>query len=376
MIRLHRIGRHLVGVAAVVAYLLAAGAAHAQRQLVMYCGVDEKWCRAVATAYQKETGVQVDMTRMSAGEVYARVRAEKDNPHGDVWFGGTGDPHLQAADEGITEPYQSPMLPKLRDWAQRQADRSYNRTVGLYLGALGFGYNTEDMKRRKLTPPACWADLIKPEFKGEVQMADPNSSGTAWTMLATIVQLMGEDKAFDYMKALHRNINEYTKAGAAPALATGQGETLIGIAFQHDLIDVADHNKPVAVVSPCEGTGYEIGSLSLIASAKHMDEAKKFADWALTPEAQKIAATTGSFRSSFQPGDTGSARGARSLQDQADRIRFRYLRLLGHAQTPARQVDRRGEERAEIGRAIAAFPRRLAGSRVGRAVGPAVVRPR
>ena len=79
------------------------GHAQAQRQLVMYCGVDEKWCRAVATTYQKETGVQVDMTRMSAGEVYARVRAEKDNPHGDVWFGGTGDPHLQAADEKITE---------------------------------------------------------------------------------------------------------------------------------------------------------------------------------------------------------------------------------------------------------------------------------
>ena len=91
-------------------------------------------------------------------------------------------------------------------------------------------------------------------------MADPNSSGTAWTMLATIVQLMGEDKAFEYLKALHKNINEYTKAGAAPALATGQGETLVGIAFQHDVIDVAEHNKPVAVVSPCEGTGYEIGS--------------------------------------------------------------------------------------------------------------------
>ena len=98
-------------------------------------------------------------------------------------------------------------------------------------------------------------------------MADPNSSGTAWTMLATIVQLMGEDKAFDYLKALHRNINEYTKAGAAPALAAGQGETLIGIAFQHDVIDVAEHNKPVAVVSPCEGTGYEIGSMSLIKPA-------------------------------------------------------------------------------------------------------------
>ena len=117
----HRISRHIGGVAAAVAVFgaMAIGHAQAQRQLVMYCGVDEKWCRAVATTYQKEkeTGVQVDMTRMSAGEVYARVRAETDNPHGDVWFGGTGDPHLQAADEKITEPYESPMLPKLRDWA-------------------------------------------------------------------------------------------------------------------------------------------------------------------------------------------------------------------------------------------------------------------
>src|ERR1700722_13201128 len=290
------ISRHLLGVASVATILLVAGAAHAQRQRVMYCGVDEKWCRAVATAYQKDTGVQVDMTSMSAGEVYARVRAEKDNPHGDVWFGGTGDPHLQAADEGITDPYQSPMLPKLRDWAQRQADRSHNRTVGLYLGALGFGYNTEDMKRRKLTPPACWADLIKPEFKGEVQMADPNSSGTAWTMLATIVQLMGEEPAFAYMKKLNGNINEYTKAGAAPAFAAGKGETIIGVAFQHDVIDAAKHNLPVQVVSPCEGTGYEIGSMSLIKGARHPDEAKKFYEWALTPAAQAIAGKTGSYQ--------------------------------------------------------------------------------
>ena len=208
---------------------------------------------------------------------------------------------FRSADEAVTAPYESPMLPKLRDWAQRQAQRAHNRTVGLYLGALGFGYNTEDITKRRLTPPACWADLIKPEFKGEVQMADPNSSGTAWTMLATIVQLMGEDKGFDYLKALNRNINEYTKAGAAPALAAGQGETLIGIAFQHDVIDVAEHHKPVAVVSPCEGTGYEIGSLSLVAGAKHMDEAKQFYDWALTPEAQKLAAATGSFQIPSNP---------------------------------------------------------------------------
>ena len=115
---------YLLALAFFAVTALNAGHAAAQRTLVMYCGVDEKWCRSMANTYQKETGVQVDMTRMSAGEIFARIRAEKDNPHGDIWWGGTGDPHLQAADEGLTEPYQSPMLPQLRDWAQRQAQRS------------------------------------------------------------------------------------------------------------------------------------------------------------------------------------------------------------------------------------------------------------
>lgn len=291
-----RQGRTWLGLVALAIFGLSGAAHAADRNFVMYCGVDEAWCRAMATAYQKETGVSVDMTRMSAGEIYARLRAEKDNPQADIWWGGTGDPHLQAAEEGLTQEYKSPQLANLRDWALRQADRAKNRTVGIYLGALGYGYNEDDLKQRGLTAPACWADLVKPDFKGEVEMADPNSSGTAWTMLATIVQLMGEDKAFDYLKQLNKNIAEYTKAGAAPALAVGKGETLVGISFQHDVINAAKQNPAVKVVSPCEGTGFEIGSMSIVAKAKHVEEAQKFYDWALSPDAQKLAAANGSYQ--------------------------------------------------------------------------------
>ena len=278
------------------ALLLCALAPVRAATLIMYCGVDENWCRAMTTAYQRETGVTVNMVRMSAGEIYARLRAEKANPQADIWWGGTGDPHLQAADEGLTEVYQSPSLPKLRPWAREQAERSKYRTVGIYLGALGFGYNTEEVTSRKLTAPGCWADLIKPEFKGEVQMADPNSSGTAWTALATLVQLMGEDQAFAYLKKLNGNINEYTKAGAAPAQAAGLGETVIGIAFQHDIIDVAIRGKPVQVVSPCEGTGFEIGSMSIVKGGPNPDQAKAYYEWALTADAQKIGAANRSYQ--------------------------------------------------------------------------------
>jgi iron(III) transport system substrate-binding protein len=279
----------LLGIVATLG-LAAPLTASAQGELVLYCTVQEEWCRPMVAAFEKETGIKVLMTRKSSGEFYAQIKAEAANPRGDIWWGGTGDPHLQAAEEGLTEAYKSPKLAELQDWAVRQAEASKFRTVGIYAGALGYSYNTEQLKKKNIPEPKCWSDLVKPAFKDEVQVANPNSSGTSYTMLATMVQLMGEDKAFEYLAALHKNINQYTKSGAAPARAAATGESLVGITFQHDAVVQAVGGAPVKIVSPCEGTGYEIGSMSIIKGAKNMDNAKKWYDWALTSEAQSIGA--------------------------------------------------------------------------------------
>ena len=269
--------------------LAAPVTAMAQGELVVYCTVQEEWCRPMVTAFEKATGIKVLMTRKSSGEFYAQLKAEAANPRGDIWWGGTGDPHLQAAEEGLTEPYKSPRLAELQDWAVRQAEQSKYRTVGVYAGALGYSYNADQLKKKNIAEPKCWADLTKPAFKDEIQVANPNSSGTSYTMLATLVQLMGEDKAFDYLKALHKNVNQYTKSGAAPARAAATGESLVGITFQHDAVVQAIGGAPVKIVSPCEGTGYEIGSMSIVKGAKNMESAKKWYEWALTAEAQGLA---------------------------------------------------------------------------------------
>jgi len=279
----------LYGIAVALA-LAAPVPAAAQGELVVYCTVQEEWCRPMVTAFEKATGIKVSMTRKSSGEFYAQLKAEAANPRGDIWWGGTGDPHLQAAEEGLTEPYKSPKMAELQDWAVRQWDVSKGRTVGVYAGALGYSYNVDQLKKKNIAEPKCWSDLTKPAFKDEIQVANPNSSGTSYTMLATFVQLMGEDKAFDYMKALHKNVNQYTKSGAAPARAAATGESMVGITFQHDAVVQAIGGAPVKIVSPCEGTGYEIGSMSIVKGAKNMENAKKWYDWALGAEAQSIGA--------------------------------------------------------------------------------------
>jgi iron(III) transport system substrate-binding protein len=236
------------------------------------------------------------MTLKGSGESFAQIAAEKANPKLDLWFGGTGDPHLQAAEQGLTEEYKSPMVAQLQPWAQKQAEQSRYRTVGLYLGVLGIGYNTELLARKKIAAPACWRDLIRPEFAGEVQMANPNASGTAYTAIATIVQLFGEEEAFKYLKALHRNINNYPRSGVGPIKAVARGETLASVSFIHDVVTEAQAGFPVKGAAPCEGTGYEIGSMSIVKGARNLENAKRFYDWALTPKAQALAAQAKQFQ--------------------------------------------------------------------------------
>lgn len=280
--------------------LVAAGGvaphALAADKLTYYCSADEAWCQLMADAFEEETGIDVSMTRKSSGETFAQIKAEAENPKGDIWWGGTGDPHLQAAEEGLTQAYVSPMREELHDWAIRQADAAGDKTIGIYSGALGYGYNENLLADNDLPVPECWKDLTKPEYKGHVQMANPNSSGTAYTTLATIVQLFGEEDGFEFMKGLHANINQYTKSGSAPIKAAARGETTIGIVFMHDAVAQAAAGFPIKVVAPCEGTGYEIGSMSIIEGARNVESAQAFYDWALSAPVQSRSVEVDSFQ--------------------------------------------------------------------------------
>ena len=274
---------------------LVCGVTQAQT-VNMICSVQAEWCSLMSTVYAKTTGVKVNMTAKGSGEALAQLNAEKANPKTDIWFGGTGDPHLQAAEQNLTLEYKSPQLTALYPWAQKQAADSKFRTVGVYLGPLGFGYNTELLAKKKVAPPTSWADLLKPEFKGEIQMANAASSGTSYTVIATLVQLMGEDQAFDYMKKLHKNVSTYTRSGVAPAKAVARGETAVSISFVHDVTTEAAQGFPAASVTPSEGTGAEIGSMSIVKDGPNTEAAKKFYEWALTPGGQQFGLAAKQFQ--------------------------------------------------------------------------------
>jgi iron(III) transport system substrate-binding protein len=266
------------------------------KEINVICSVQAQWCNLIQTTFAKTSGIKVNMTLKGTGEALAQITAERANPKTDVWFGGTGDPHMLAAEQNLTLEYKSPQLSQLHIWAQRQAQQAGFKTVGVYFGPLGFGYNTELIAKKKLPIPKTWGDLLKPEYKGEVQVADPRASGTAYTMIATLVQIMGEDKAFEYLAALHRNVSTYPRSGTGPIKAVARGEATVSISFIHDAPGEKAQGFPVETITPSDGTGAEIGSMSIVRGARNLENAKTFYEWALSPSAQQFGAAANQFQ--------------------------------------------------------------------------------
>ncbi|EHM55841.1 ABC transporter substrate-binding protein [Cardiobacterium valvarum] len=277
--------------ALVLSGIVLSGAvfAAAESRLVVYCSAQNTMCEQEVLAFEQKHKIKTSFIRGSTGSIFARIEAEKANPQGDVWYGGTLDPHSQAGEMGLLEAYKSPNLQYIPDTLKDPAKVKGNYSSAIYLGILGFGVNTERLQKLNLPVPKCWKDLTDPKYKNEIQAADPQSSGTAYTQIATFVQLWGEEEAFKFLKELNKNVSQYTKSGNTATRNTARGEAAIGIGFLHEHSIEKEKGAPVELIVPCEGTGYEIGGVSIIKGARNPENAKLFVDWALSKEAQELS---------------------------------------------------------------------------------------
>lgn len=273
----------LIGLSLLLALAaLAERPALAAEEVVVYSSVDEENAKKLLDAFTRATGIQVRFTFLSSGPAVARLEAEKVNPRADVWFGAPSENHVAAKEKGLTQPYVSPnakdLDPKFRD--------KDGYWTSFYMNPLGLGVNTKALKDRGAAMPTSWEDLLKPELRNQIQMPSPQTSGTGYNMVAALVQMWGEDRAFDYLKKLHPNIQTYTQSGTAPSKAAAIGQATIGIQFTPAFLQLADEGYPLQLVFPKEGVGFEAPAISIVRGAPHPEAAKKLVDWFLTLPAQ------------------------------------------------------------------------------------------
>ncbi len=283
----------LFSLTAALTFSLAATGFTAKKTLHVYTAFDVDEAKIYIEAFKKShPDIDVKWVRMSAGEVLARVKAEAKNPQASIWFAGPSTSHIAAAAEGLLEPYTESLA-----WQYLPADFKdpEGRWTGFYTGFIGFATNTEFLKKHGVEAPTSWYDLLKPVFKKEISMAYPYTSGTAYTTLISQLQAIGpeklgwDEKDEEYINKFNAQMHHYTKAGSACVTEVGMGEVAVGIAFSHDIVAKGiAKGYPVVMSFPKEGTGYEIGAVSLIKGGPEPELAKVFFDWLMSGEAQSL----------------------------------------------------------------------------------------
>ena len=175
----------------------------------------------MATVYARTTGAREHHDEgVRRG---TRTDRKRENPKTDIWFGGTGDLHLQAAEQGLTLEYKSPSLPQLHDWAQQQARQSGYRTVGIYRA-----------RSASATTPSCWPskklavrqDLGGP---GETGIQGGGAGGQPRFQRHRVHHdrdagaADGRGQGLRLSHGLHRNVSTYPRSGTAPIKAVARG---------------------------------------------------------------------------------------------------------------------------------------------------------
>ncbi len=254
-------------------------------ELILYgCMFDPEEQGVLFSTFKDLYGVDVTCLDMSSGEALERIRAERENPQGDVLFGTTNLSHVNLAADGLTEAYQGLGWTTLPEGPIKDPEGYW---TGFYYGVMGIACSPERLEEIGAECPGSWQDLLDPVYEGEIVIASPAASGTSYTVLSGLSQLYGEDGAFEFWKQMDANVAQYTESGSAPGKMAAAGEYAIGISFAHDIQVQQDKGLPVILNFAEEGVPFEIGGISIIKGTPHLAAAQAWVDYVFTKGFQR-----------------------------------------------------------------------------------------
>lgn len=257
-------------------------AATGSNTLTLYSPHPAETINLVVQEFEQKTGIKVEIVAAGTGELLKRVESEKDNPLGDVLWGG-GAESLQAYSEYFT-PYQSP---ELENVDPKYYDSEY-RWIGESPLPMVIMYNTNLVPESQAI--TSWKDVLKPEFTGKIAMADPAKSGSAYTILATMLTAYkSENDGWDFIRDFYNNLDEkILSSSSAVYKGVADGEYSVGLTLEKEAIKYVNSGAPVKIVYPEEGTSAVPDGVAIIKNAKNMDNAQKFIDFVLSKETQSL----------------------------------------------------------------------------------------
>ncbi len=274
---------------AALAIMLAAttGTVACAEELTVYSAIEAEDLKKYAERFnQDHPDIQIKWVRDSTGVVTAKLLAEKNNPQADVVWGLAATSLLLLKTQGMLEPYAPAGVEKLdKKFVDKSTPPAW---TGMDAWAAAICFNTVEAAKHNIPAPKTWADLTKPEYKGHVVMPNPASSGTGFLDVSSWLQMMGEEKGWQYMDALHENVARYTHSGSKPCKMAGAGETVVGISFEFRGAKEKKAGAPIEVIIPEEGIGWDMEATGIVAGTPKLEAAKKLVDWTVSKKANEM----------------------------------------------------------------------------------------
>ncbi|MCP8615841.1 ABC transporter substrate-binding protein [Salirhabdus salicampi] len=265
----------LIVLAMVIAACGSNNANSSQEPIKVYTHNDSEEMQDLVKGLKEETGIEVDVLRMSSGEAWSRIESESPNFGAEMQWGMLHSFALKAEQNDFLESYHSPTWEDVPDNFKDPDGKWYGWSYWFNLLAI----NTDILESKGLDKPESWEDLLDPQYEGEIVLPDPGTSGTAFLFVSTIMQIMGEEEGWKYLEKLDQNVAQYTKSGSAPAQMVAQGEYAIGITWDQAVFDRVEEGYPVEAVFPTEGVGYDLDVIWMFKDAENQDQVKEIIDY-------------------------------------------------------------------------------------------------
>jgi len=237
----------------------------------------------------KHPEFDVRLLNMGSQEFYDRVRAEKSNPQGDVWFGGPNTIFARGAREGLL----APLRPTWADAIPRASQNPQNLYFGLYRTPAVIVYNTSAISPSEA--PRDWDDLLDPRWKKRVLIRYPLASGTmraffAMILSRSVAETGSPERGFEWLRRLDGQTSEYVMNASVLVEKIARREGWLTVWDLPDVLLEMQHSANLAYVFPKSGTPIIDDAVGLIRGARHPEPARILIEWLGSPEAQLAAA--------------------------------------------------------------------------------------
>jgi iron(III) transport system substrate-binding protein len=261
-------------------------AARKEKSLSWYTSTPIAQAQQLASVFEQQTGIKVQLLRTGGQAVLRRLQQE-------ISAGRLGADVLTMSDagaanglarQGILEPFRPEGFDQVADVAKDPQ----GRWIAQRLSLIGIPVRTD--KVAEADRPRTWSDLKNPKYKGLMVMPDPSFTAIQLVVVGMLSQRLG----WDFYKALRANDTMIVQGHQQVFSTMQQGERVIGAegADPRSFYDGKDVPNQ-AVIYPTEGTFIVSSPTAVLKGARSPQAARLFAQFMISPEAQRIIVDSG-----------------------------------------------------------------------------------